>query len=114
MLLRNHRPVQVQTTPVACPRNQRCQHPIKARIVANDKKSAAAPDLRVYADRAQLGAAWKARTSGDKLRDYLRTLLDGRSFAEPVHARRSRMTTAPLTWYGTGGKGERSSTARLM
>ena len=33
---------------------------IKARIVANEtKKSDAAPDFRVYAGRAELGAAWE-------------------------------------------------------
>ena len=59
---------------------------VKARIVANDKKSDAAPDFRVYAGRAELGAAWKARTSSDKPRDYLSVLLDDPSFAEPVRA----------------------------
>ena len=44
---------------------------VKARIVANEaRKSDAAPDFRVYAGRAELGAAWKARTSGDNPRDY--------------------------------------------
>ena len=59
---------------------------VKARIVSNDKKSDAAPDFRVYAGRAELGAAWKALTSGDKPRDYLSVLLDDPSFPEPVRA----------------------------
>ena len=55
---------------------------VKARIVANEaKKSNAAPDFRVYAGRAELGAAWKQRTSGDKPRNYLSVLLDDPSFA---------------------------------
>ncbi len=60
---------------------------VKARIVANEaKKSDAAPDFRVYAGRAELGAAWKQRTSGDKPRDYLSVQLDDPSFAEPIRA----------------------------
>ena len=60
---------------------------VKARIVANEaKKSDAAPDFRVYAGRAELGAAWKHRTSGDMPRDYLSVQLDDPSFAEPIRA----------------------------
>jgi len=60
---------------------------VKAKIVANDnKKSEAAPDFRVYAGRAELGAAWKAQTNGDEPRDYLSVLLDDPSFPEPVRA----------------------------
>ena len=60
---------------------------VKARIVANEaRKSEAAPQFRVYAGRAELGAAWKARTQGDKPRDYLSVLLDDPSFPEPVRA----------------------------
>ena len=60
---------------------------VKARIVANDqKKSDGAPDFRVYAGRAELGAAWKARTNGEAPRDYLRVQLDDPSFPEPIRA----------------------------
>lgn len=60
---------------------------VKVRIVANDqKKSESAPDFRVYAGKAELGAAWKARTSGDEPRDYLSVQLDDPSFAEPIRA----------------------------
>ena len=56
---------------------------VKARIVANDKKkSEGAPDFRVYAGRAELGAAWKARSNGDEPRDYLSVQLDDPSFPE--------------------------------
>jgi uncharacterized protein (DUF736 family) len=59
----------------------------KARIVANDqKKSDGAPDFRVYAGKAELGAGWKAKTSGEESREYLSVLLDDPSFPEPVRA----------------------------
>jgi uncharacterized protein (DUF736 family) len=60
---------------------------VKARIIANDtKKSASAPDFRIYAGRADLGAAWKARSSGEEPRDYLSVQLDDPSFLEPIRA----------------------------
>lgn len=60
---------------------------IKARIIANDqKKSEGAPDFRVYAGRAELGAAWKAQSNGEAPRDYLSVLLDDPSFPEPIRA----------------------------
>ena len=60
---------------------------VKARIVANDAKtSERAPDFRVYAGRAELGAAWKAQTSGDEPRDHLSVQLDDPSFPEPIRA----------------------------
>ena len=60
---------------------------VKARIVANDqKKSDGAPDFRVYAGRAELGAAWKARTTGEEPLDYLSVQLDDPSFPAPIYA----------------------------
>lgn len=60
---------------------------VKARIVANDqKKSEGAPDFRVYAGRAELGAAWKAQTNAEEPRDYLSVQLDDPSFPEPIRA----------------------------
>lgn len=60
---------------------------VKAKIVANDRKtSEGAPDFRVYAGRAELGAAWKAHTTGDDARDYLSVQLDDPSFPEPIRA----------------------------
>jgi len=60
---------------------------VKARIVANDqKKSEGAPDFRVCAGRAELGAAWKAKTNGEAPRDYLSVQLDDPSFPEPIRA----------------------------
>ena len=60
---------------------------VKAKILANDqKKSEGAPDFRIYAGRAELGAAWRAQTSGDEPRDYLSVQLDDPTFAEPIRA----------------------------
>ena len=60
---------------------------VKAKIVANDqKKREGAPDFRVFAGRAELGAAWKAQTSGEEPRDYLSVQLDDPNFVEPVRA----------------------------
>ena len=60
---------------------------VKAKIIANDqKKSEGAPDFRVYAGRAELGAAWKAKTNGEEPRDYLSVQLDDPSFPDPIRA----------------------------
>lgn len=60
---------------------------VKAKIVINEnKKSDSAPDFRIYAGQAELGAAWKAQTKGDEPRKYLSVLLDDPSFAEPIRA----------------------------
>ena len=60
---------------------------MKASIVANDrKKIEREPDFRIYAGRAELGAAWKAKTGGDEPRDYLSVLLDDPSFPQPIRA----------------------------
>lgn len=60
---------------------------VKAKIVANDqKRSEGAPDFRIFAGRAELGAAWKAQSNGDEPRDYLSVQLDDPSFVEPVRA----------------------------
>lgn len=59
---------------------------VKSQIVPNDKKSHAdAPDFRVYAGGAELGAAWRQESKdGDKL--YLSIKLDDPSFAAPIRA----------------------------
>ena len=60
---------------------------IKARIVPNEaRKSESAPDFRIFSGQAELGVAWKARSSGETPRDYLSVQLDDPSFAEPVRA----------------------------
>ena len=58
---------------------------IKARFVPNDaRKSESAPDYRIFSGQAELGAAWKQRSSGETPRDYLSVVLDDPCFAEPV------------------------------
>ena len=60
---------------------------VKTRIVANDKKSnEKAPDFRVYAGGAELGAAWRERTGGDEPKYYLSVQLDDPSFSVPIRA----------------------------
>lgn len=60
---------------------------VKAKIALNkNKKSNSAPDYRIYAGQAELGAAWNAQTKGDEPRDYLSVLLDDPSFSEPIRA----------------------------
>lgn len=60
---------------------------VKTRIVANDDKANdKAPDFRVYAGGAELGAAWRETTNGEEPRDYLAFQLDDPSFAEPIRA----------------------------
>ncbi|AQQ05414.1 hypothetical protein B0E33_19070 [Roseibium algicola] len=60
---------------------------VKASIVANDKKaSEGAPDFRVYAGPAELGAAWKSKTNDNQSREYLSVLLDDPSFSNPIRA----------------------------
>ncbi|MEM9230960.1 MAG: DUF736 domain-containing protein [Pseudomonadota bacterium] len=58
---------------------------VKTRIVANDKKSSqGAPDFRVYAGRAELGAAWKTKANGEDGREYLSVQLDDPSFPDAI------------------------------
>lgn len=60
---------------------------VKTKIVARETKtSEGAPDFRIYAGSAELGAAWRARSNGEDPRDYLSVLLDDPSFPEPVRA----------------------------
>ncbi len=59
---------------------------VKAQLVPNMKKSNEnAPDFRVYAGGAELGAAWR-ETSKDGEKPYLSVLLDDPSFANPIRA----------------------------
>ena len=58
----------------------------KVRIVANDQKqSPSAPDFRVFAGTAEVGAAWR-KTSADDQSSYLRVRLDDPMFGEPIRA----------------------------
>lgn len=49
---------------------------------ANDK----APAFRIFAGSSRVGDAWKARSGGNKPKDYFRVRLDDPSLAEPLSA----------------------------
>ena len=77
---------------------------VKSQIVPNAKKAHAdAPDFRVYAGGAELGAAWRQETKdGDK--PYLSVKLDDPSFAAPIRAaffENSDNGTGVLVWNRT-------------
>ncbi|GAB4530705.1 MAG: DUF736 domain-containing protein [Amphiplicatus sp.] len=60
---------------------------VKAKIVANDKKgNDKAPDFRIFAGGAELGAAWRAQRNGEGGREFLCVELDDPSFAAPLRA----------------------------
>ena len=59
---------------------------VKAQLVPNsDKPSDGAPDFRLYAGGAELGAAWR-QESKDGETPYLAISLDDPSFAGPMRA----------------------------
>lgn len=59
---------------------------VKAQLVPNkDKASDGAPDFRLYAGGAELGAAWR-QDSKDGETPYLAVKLDDPSFAAPMRA----------------------------
>nr|WP_070959379.1 DUF736 domain-containing protein [Hyphomonas sp. Mor2] len=59
---------------------------VKSQIVPNAKKARDdAPDFRVYAGGAELGAAWR-QESRDGGKAYLSIKLDDPSFAAPIRA----------------------------
>lgn len=59
---------------------------VKTQLVPNAKKARAdAPDFRVYAGGAELGAAWR-QESKDGEKPYLSVKLDDPSFASPIRA----------------------------
>jgi uncharacterized protein (DUF736 family) len=58
----------------------------KVRIVANDQKQVpSAPDFRVFAGTAEVGAAWR-KTSTEDQSSYLRVRLDDPALREPIRA----------------------------
>lgn len=59
---------------------------VKAQLVPNKKKAnESAPDFRIYAGGAELGAAWREESKGGDT-PYLSVQLDDPSFASPVRA----------------------------
>ena len=60
---------------------------VKAKIVANDKKgNDKAPDFKIVAGGAELGAAWRVKSNGDGGREFLSVELDDPSFTAPLRA----------------------------
>ena len=60
---------------------------VKAKIVANDKNgNKKAPDFRIIAGGAELGAAWRSNSSNEDKKSFLSVELDDPSFAAPVRA----------------------------
>lgn len=56
----------------------------KVRILANDRKTSdGAPDFRIMAGAAEIGAAWRKTKQGTE-ETYLRVKLDDPSFAQPL------------------------------
>ncbi|GLS39373.1 hypothetical protein GCM10010869_49700 [Mesorhizobium tianshanense] len=52
----------------------------------------------------ELGVAWKPRSGGEELQDYLNVVLDVLSFPEPIRTALFEEDSA-VFWYGTGGIG---------
>lgn len=57
---------------------------VKVQVKPAEKSSDKAPDFRIFAGRAEIGAAWK-KTSNEK-RDYLSVRLDDPSLPAPILA----------------------------
>src|SRR5581483_3678962 len=56
----------------------------KVRILANDRKTTdGAPDFRIMAGTAEIGAAWRKTKQGSE-ESYLRVKLDDPSFPQPI------------------------------
>ena len=56
----------------------------KVRIMANDRKDGeAAPDFRVFAGDAEIGAAWRKTRQGSE-ETYLRVKLDDPALPQPI------------------------------
>lgn len=55
-------------------------------LVSHQERETSSSDFRIYAGRAELGTAWKAKTNSDEPQDYLCVQLDDPSFPEPIRA----------------------------
>ena len=66
-------------------------------ILPIEKASDQAPDFRVFAGKAEIGAAWSAKSKAGK--DYLSIKLDDPSFAAPLQCRAVENDTGySLVW----------------
>lgn len=60
---------------------------VKTRFVPiENRDNENAPLYRLLAGKAELGAAWPARSNGGDGREYLSVKLDDPSFPEPIYA----------------------------
>ena len=60
---------------------------VKIRFVPSENRdNDRAPLYRLFAGKAELGAAWPAMSNGREGREYLSVKLDDPSFPEPVYA----------------------------
>ena len=73
---------------------------VKAQLVPNKEKANGAPDFRLYAGGAELGAAWQ-QDSKDGETPFLAVKLDDPSFAQPMRAaffENAKEGTGVLVW----------------
>lgn len=73
---------------------------VKAQLVPNKEKANGAPDYRLYAGGAELGAAWH-QESKDGETPFLAVKLDDPSFAQPMRAaffENAKEGTGVLVW----------------
>ncbi len=73
---------------------------VKAQLVPNKEKANGAPDYRLYAGGAELGAAWQ-QESKDGETPFLAVKLDDPSFAQPMRAaffENAKEGTGVLVW----------------
>ena len=73
---------------------------VKAQLVPNKHKTKGAPDFRLYAGGAELGAAWR-EDSKDGETPFLAVKLDDPSFAQPMRAaffENAKEGTGVLVW----------------
>jgi len=73
---------------------------VKAQLVPNKEKANGAPDFRLYAGGAELGAAWH-QESKDSETPFLAVKLDDPSFAQPMRAaffENAKEGTGVLVW----------------
>lgn len=75
---------------------------VKARFVPNDNRdSDRAPEFRILAGHAELGAAWREHTGGENSRAYLSVRLDDPTLSEPISAalfEAADRSSAQLIW----------------
>jgi uncharacterized protein (DUF736 family) len=73
---------------------------VKAQLVPNKEKANGAPDFRLYAGGAELGAAWRQNAKDSEM-PYLAVKLDDLSFAQPMRAaffENAKEGTGVLVW----------------